>query len=299
MLVGQGYVGKTILAMSLGVSVAAGKPIWRSFEPSKRGRVLHLDYEQGRRVTSMRLQRLARSLGVTEAELADRWGCAVLPRVNLASAGARDIYARLFEGWDLVILDALKGMTPGVEENSSAIRDYMHVLTEASEKTGAVPLIIHHAGKTPMAGSRPRKEMARGSSGIFDECQSVFVLTGEKGTPISVSHEKDRERGETVADFALSIQDEMIDGNPKGGLVVVQELGTGAPRAGTDIEMVKTTVLAMLAAQPDGYSEAALAEHLKKRVGVIKVALEGLTNDGRVLHNGAKSRGARWLASRK
>jgi hypothetical protein len=38
----------------------------------------------------------------------------------------------------------------------------------------------------------------RGSSAIFDAGSSVFVLGAEKGKPIPVEHEKDRNRGVTV-----------------------------------------------------------------------------------------------------
>jgi hypothetical protein len=292
MLVGQGYVGKTILAMSLGVSVASGKPIWGRFSPSRRGRVLHLDHEQGRRVTSARLQRLARGLDVTQAELTDRWGCVVLPRFNLTSPNARDFYAQLFEGWDLVILDALKGMTPGVEENSSAMRDYMHVLTEASEATGAVALIIHHAGKTPINGTRPRKEMARGSSGIYDECQSVFVLTGDKGTPIKVSHEKDRERGETVPDFGLTIHDATIDGDPRAGLIV-SPVATCMPRD-LDAERaaaVRAKVLAYVETHLDGpFGKNEIRGAIGVADGAVRAAIRELLDAGALVNDGTTSR---------
>ncbi len=293
-LIGQGFVGKTITAMSLGISVATGRPIWgQPWAPTRTGRVLHFDYEQGRRVTSKRLQRLAAGLGVSQAELSGRWGCGVLPRFDLTTADAIEIYSRLCEGYALVILDSLKGATPGVEENSSAIRDFVRVLTAASERTGATMLVIHHAGKSPLAGQgRPRKEMGRGSSAIFDEAQSVFVLTGEKGQPFLVTHEKDRERGSTVEDFTLSIVD-----TADGGLAV---RGAGAPvRASSgaaDLEKQKARVLALLRETEPGLSRRGLAKHLSKRPTELDPALEALLDEGLIEHNGAKGAFARYLA---
>ncbi len=236
-LFGQGYVGKTILATSVGLSVATGRPVWGIYRV-RQGPVLSLDYEQGKRVTAIRTQRIARGMDVDPEALRSTMSWGILPRLRLTTPGAEDLFCRVFDGYALVILDALKGLTPGVEENSSEIRDYMGTLTRASERTGATCLLLHHAGKTPPVGNRPRKEMGRGSSGIFDECQTVFVATSEKGAAVYVSHEKDRELGSTVQDFGLRIEDVEIDGNPKAGLRVVHlEASQAKPTRDLDAEM--------------------------------------------------------------
>lgn len=282
-LIGQGFVGKTITAMSLGVSVATGRKIWgQPWKPTRTGSVLHLDYEQGRRVTSKRLQRIARALDVTQGELDGRWGCVVLPTFDLTSAGALDTYARLFEGQALVILDSLKGATPGVEENSSAIRDYVRILTAASERTGATCLVIHHAGKTPMAGqTRPRKEMGRGSSALFDEAQSVFVLTGEKGAPFLVTHEKDRERGETVSDFSLRIVDTENDGLAVQPFAAPPQRDMTAEREAG----VRARILEYVAANPAGpFGADSIRAAAKVSDAATRSALRDLL-DAKLIHN--------------
>jgi len=290
-LVGQGYVGKTIMAMSLGVSVAAGRPIWgQPWEPTRCGSVLHLDYEQGRRVTSKRFQRLAAGLGVERDELEGRWGCVVLPTFDLTSSSAADTYSRLCEGRSLVILDSLKGATPGVEENSSAIRDHVRALTAASERTGAVVLVIHHAGKTPMQGTRPRKEMGRGSSAIYDEAQTWFTITGEKGAPFLVSHEKDRERGQTVEDFNLQIVD-----TEGGGLAVagaeVEERPDPEARAAQRDGQLQALVESYVTENPSGpFSAEAIARGTKSRRVDAAAAVAALLRDGRIVNVGSAHR---------
>jgi len=216
---GQGFTGKTLIAMSLGLSIATGRPAWGLYSV-RRGRVLHLDYEQGLRLTARRWQRLAAGAGVTRDELEGRLDACVLPRLNLMTENADGEYMRLCEGWDLVILDALKGATPGIDENSSEIRDYMRVLTHVSERTGCTFLFLHQAGKVSPFG-KSRKEAGRGSSAIYDDCQSVFVATADKGEATYVSHEKDRELGNIVPDFGLRIEDVEVDGDRKGGIRVV------------------------------------------------------------------------------
>lgn len=201
---GQGFVGKTILSMSLGMSVALGRPLWGQY-PVSQGVWVHFDYEQGRRETKKRVQLLARGFGVWRGDLQDRMRVAVYPETNLTSPEALKHYVEAMSGASIATIDALKGITPGIEENSSAMRDYIRTLSLASEKTGCAVVLIHHAGK--FDGKKARKEMGRGSSAIYDECQSVFVVTGERDQDKRVTHEKDRELGSLVPEFALRFED--------------------------------------------------------------------------------------------
>ena len=292
-LVGQGYVGKTILATSVGLSVATGRALWSVYRV-RQGRVLSLDYEQGKRVTSIRTQRLARGMGIDREELRATMSWGILPRLRLTTPDAEEHFSRLFDGYALVILDALKGLTPGVEENSSEIRDYMGTLTRASERTGAACLLLHHAGKTPPVGNRPRKEMGRGSSGIFDECQTVFIATGEKGAAVYVSHEKDRELGSTVPDFGLRIEDVEIDGNPKAGLRVVHlEASQAKPARDLDAEMAAGIALVRecIRKNPGVAGAESVRALLGVAMGKVRPALQTLLATGEVVNT--TRRGAR------
>jgi len=233
-LFGQGYVGKTLMAMSLGMAVALGRPVWGRYA-CRQGVWVHFDYEQGRRETKKRVQRFAAGFGVGKEDLRDRLRVAVYPTVNLTTADALKHYVEAMAGASIATIDALKGITPGVEENSSAMRDYMRVLSVASEHTGCAVLLIHHAGKTDP--KKPRKEMGRGSSAIYDECQAVFVVTGDKQDDKRVTHEKDRELGETVPEFGLRFEDVLttdevsLDDGPSGGLRVVVTRGPSSQQS--------------------------------------------------------------------
>lgn len=211
---GQGYVGKTILSMSLGMSVALGQLLWGRY-PVKQGVWVHFDYEQGRRQTKKRVQLLARGFGVWREDLQDRMRVAVYPDVNLTSPEAMKHYVEAMEGATIATIDALKGITPGIDENSSVMRDYIRTLSLASEKTGCTVILIHHAGKDDKR--KARKEMGRGSSAIYDECQSVFVVTGDCDDDKRVTQEKDRELGRRVPEFALRFEDVACIGDVGSG----------------------------------------------------------------------------------
>lgn len=216
-VVGESHVGKSLVALSLGLSVASGKDLWGVYSV-QHGRWLHLDHEQGKRHSKRYITRLMRGMGIDKEDIRGRFEIAVYPRLNLTTKNAEDVYTRLFTGFDLVTLDALRGLIPGVDENSSLVRDNIDILGRASEKTGCAVILIHHAGK-PSLGKQ-RKHSARGSSGIRDSFQSEFILTGNKGEPIHVSHEKTRELGTPVDDFHLRIVNATNADDPNWGVRV-------------------------------------------------------------------------------
>ena len=219
-LAGYGFSGKTVVAQSLALSVATGQDVFGVYR-CKRGRVLHLDYEQGHRLTFERYQRLARGMGVTPADIDDRLRVAVFPTTYLHSAHAADVFARTLEGFDLVIIDSLRAAAPTVDENSSEVRAVIDLLGRAGDKTGTLPTFLHHARKPSEAQLGGAKTAIRGSSAIYDACASVFMLAAGKGEPTRVSHEKDRFCGVLVPDFAVRFEDVEVDGDPRAGFRVV------------------------------------------------------------------------------
>jgi len=289
-LFGQGYSGKSVAAFAMGMAIAIGKDVWGVYS-AKEGRWVHLDYEQGKKRSKALVQRLAKGFGVDRRELTDggRFDIAIYPDVTLTSSRAVDAYARAMDGATICTADALKGMTPSVDENSSEMRDHMGVLRLASEKTGCMVVLIHHAGKTPQDGARPRKEAGRGSSAIFDECQSVFVLSGKKGEPTTVSHEKDRVTGLTVDDFGLLIRDVPTDdGNPRGGLQVVhldpQQLGrNGGSDGERSFARKKQVVKEAIAKNPGVGGTGVVSQMLSMRKSDVADAVSQLVAEGEVV----------------
>jgi hypothetical protein len=218
---GYGFSMKTLSAQSLALSIASGKPVWGVYNVT-RGRVLHIDYEQGERLTRERYQRLARALGIDPRELEPSWLSVVpLPQFYLDAPGATDRLARLMQGCALVLVDSLRAAAPSLEENSSAFRTVLDAMTRASEKTGAAPLVVHHNKKPREDDTGGAKMSVRGSSAIFDACASVFVLGAVKGQPVRVQHEKDRNRGTLMPDFGLQAEDVELGGDGRAGLRVV------------------------------------------------------------------------------
>lgn len=293
---GQGFAGKSVVAFSMGLAVASGRPIWGTFR-CKQGIWVHLDHEQGKRRTKGLIQRMCLGMGISREEIHGQIRASIYPSVNLTSPGAFDHYCRAFEGVAIATCDALKGMTPGIDENDSAIREFIDMLGIVSERTGCMIVLIHHAGKTPMDGSRPRKESGRGSSGIFDACQSVWVMSAKKGEPTMVTHEKDRELGYLVEDFGLRIEDvetgDQDHPQPRGGLRVVhldREQLRAPQRTDDEVseaqqkEWLKTVSQVKDAIKKNpGKGTDAIREIVRMKKATVIVAITQLKDDGDVV----------------
>jgi len=293
--VGEGYVGKTITALSMGLCVAAGLPVWNLY-PVVKGRWLHIDHEQGRRVTKKRIIRLMLGMGIATDMIVTSFGFAVYPKLNLTTKNAEDLYCRLLDGWQMATFDALKGLTPGVDENSSEIRDYMAKLSRASEKTGCSVVLIHHGGKPDAKAPKARKNMGRGSSGIFDECQSYFVATANKGEPVIVSHEKTRELDTPVDNFELRIEDVTINEREGAGLRVVHDTAEPGdePAVNASLAQVCERVVQAVMCAP-GASSRELALTVRAKKETLYAALDQLARKGRIVNTGTRA-SASWRA---
>jgi hypothetical protein len=178
-VVGYGGSGKTMAIQSAAVSLASGeRAIWGQFRTGRRARVLHLDQDNGTRATVRRYQRLAFGLNVSMEQLRGYLRVVPYPTIRLTDPTAADAYKRAVEGWDLCILDAVRGFMPGIDENDSRIRDYLDPLAAISEATGCTFLLIHHEGKG--GSDRPDHEAGRGSSAFYDASGAQIRLMREQ-----------------------------------------------------------------------------------------------------------------------
>jgi RecA-family ATPase len=216
LVAGYGFSGKTLAMQSLALSLTAARPVWGFYSCPDPRRVVHVDYEQGERLTRIRYKRLARAMGIDLASMRDAIALAVMPPIRLAREHTAH-WHKLMAGRDLIIVDSLRAATAGEDENSSQIRGALDMLGEVSERTGCRALIIHHARKPSDDAPAGGRFAIRGSSAIYDASDSAYVLSANKGDAIRVAHERAKSHGETVEDFALVISDVPMDGDPKAG----------------------------------------------------------------------------------
>lgn len=240
MIAGYGYSGKTVAAQAMAIAIAGGLPnIWGAFS-CEHGRVLHIDYEQGKRLTRERYQRLALAFGVSPDELRGNLTLSSMPRSFLSQRRSESDLERATAGYRFCIIDSLRAACPGVDENSSEAREPLDRLLRVSERTGCAFLVLHHSGKPKADGTGSAKHAPRGSSGLFDACSSVLIFEAEKGEPVRCIHTKERGAGHTVRDFLLTIED--TDG---GGLSVTAEDAPEPAKAVTEADLEKRVLEAI------------------------------------------------------
>lgn len=296
MFAGYGFSGKTIAAQDLALSVMSCQP-WLGLYPVRQGRVLHLDLEQGARITRERYQRLARDRRISRADLGDRMCISIMPKLYLDADEAEDLLVATCEGFALVIIDSLKAACPDTEENASSVRKPLDMLARVSERTGAVMLVIDHSRKPKQdetGASTGAKYSIRGNSAKYDALTTAFIFSGEKGKPSKVEHEKCRHAGELIPTFGFRVVDIEINGDPRGGVrlehLEAHELdavdqGQAASDEAAKIKILHTKILSFLGTRPDGFegnrSELRTASEGGQNTMFSK-ALRQLEDEGRV-----------------
>jgi hypothetical protein len=219
-MIGYGFSGKTLACQAMALSLAAGRAVWGAYTAKPR-RVIHVDLEQGDRLTRRRYQRLAFGMGLDLPELGDAIAVAVMHPIRLI-VDHRPQWADLMAGRDLIIVDSMRVASGEDDENSSHIRRGLDLLGDISEETKCRALVIHHARKPsndPGAQNDPIHAI-RGSSAIYDAGDSVYILGSKSGEPIHVQHKKARSDGETREDWSLVISDVEDGADPKAGVRV-------------------------------------------------------------------------------
>lgn len=264
LIAGYGASAKTLSAQAMALAKAAGRLIWNRFE-CEPGVVLHLDYEQGMYATAKRYQRLSIGHAITQAELGDRLRLAALPRLSLDDPKALDAMVAATRGVELVIIDALKGSTPTLDENDSSVRSVLDMLNRVSDETGAAFVMLHHAGKPKDSrhGDSDARTLARGSSAIFDAsgCVLNFVagVTGSDPKRVEQVKMPAEAEGAPIESFQIVIEDVAVDDRPTAG---VRAVWSGAKpldqtvRASAAYDRDSTRLLAAVSAYPGASSNA-------------------------------------------
>lgn len=183
MLISDSGVGKTWTLQAMALAVATGQPVFGRF-PCRKAPVLHLSLDSGLRATKVRYQRLARGMGISQADVV------VFPhRLPLTDSkgvflrkGLEEIAKEVERGkYGLVILDSLASLCAGIDENSTDIGEPLRATTDDE----CVWLWAHHTTKSG--------EGYRGSGAIKAAAGAVYVGTrdGEQRiwTPLKASEE--------------------------------------------------------------------------------------------------------------
>lgn len=269
-LSGYGYSGKTALAMALLLAVGNGRSFLdvMSCEPGVCGQ---LDYEQGKRLSVQRMQRLCRGAGLPLEEGLRNWRFCPFPEHYVDNEKGRDVIARSVEGMKVCMIDSGRASMPGIEENDSKSRIHIDGLSRVSEKTGTAFLMILHDGK---GGEDKRgKERTRGSSAIYDAMQTVWGCDKREGEDfIRAELRKDRLSG-SDGEFGFKFVDSPGPYDAPDSWVKIQHLDPEQMKGKSTLDSRVDAVVEAAKLQP-GLNKTALASLVRGKTALTYTAIQ-------------------------
>lgn len=203
MLSAPGGVGKSNFAQALALSAAAGRAFLNPDAPFRPMSVVYLgldaaawDYAHARR-------RIAKGLGISNHEIEpnpEEWRGGIHYRFNplmLTDGQFEEIMNMTANPLnvlaDLVVVDCLRAVHDGDENDSKAMTSIMRFFRSWSERNCAI-LLLHHSKKPGEFTSKVGWDSARGSGAIHNSVDSHIVLEPAKarkpkaGTKIINAH---------------------------------------------------------------------------------------------------------------
>lgn len=182
-----GFVGaepkawKTWVTLTIGICVASGRDVFGRFPVEQTGRVLVLSAEGGKGLARYRAGMLCRAMDLDIAQLnLEIIDVDVLhiDKPDRAAALLATVEARKPS---LLILDPLREIHTGEENDSGVIAGLLAPLRTMQARLGVAIMVVHHSGKAPSDGNGRKRggQRLRGSSALHGASDSALYLSVE------------------------------------------------------------------------------------------------------------------------
>lgn len=209
LLIAPGATGKSQLTLDIAVSLALGREAAGGlFTGGTPTRVVVLAGEESDRLLAERIRSLLSSSEQTDPNL--HKNLVLLPMAGesctlLADGrptGLYDELKKVSEGARLVVVDPLRRMHDGDENNSSDMTRLVIAMEQLAKSTGAAVLGLHHANRASTTDTSSQNA-ARGSSALVDGARWQVNLSRMDERTADRHTISDAERAQYVAlDFA-------------------------------------------------------------------------------------------------
>ncbi|MBF0632752.1 MAG: AAA family ATPase [Magnetococcales bacterium] len=176
-LAGKPKVGKSWMALHLGLSVAYGQRVFGSLL-AERGYALYVSMEDHQRRLQNRVSQICREHPTDNLHFALDW-----PRIDGGCVKRLDDWLILHPGTKLVIFDTLARINPPRGRNGDIYaEDYAAVsaFKEISERHGVSIILVHHLRK--MVSDDP-DDMLSGTTGLAGGVDGTLILTRDARKP--------------------------------------------------------------------------------------------------------------------
>lgn len=264
LLAGKPKMGKSWLAMEIGIAVATGRTLMFRVECPRAG-VLYLALEDSVRRFQTRLSALlqgkpvpANLFGRVEWPTMDKGGLERLEAFLLAHADVR-----------LVIVDTLaKVRSPSSRSANAYAEDYAALagLKRLADTRGVAMLMIHHVRKMP---SEDPFEAISGTNGLTGAADTNMVLVRKPNSSEAVLHVKGRD----VVDMQLALS---FHTDPMGWELVGDVPGEPA------CSESREAVLVALSSAAEGLTPKQVARLLGRKESSVRYLLRAMLRDGQI-----------------
>ena len=293
LLVSDGGVGKTTLALAIAGSMASGRELFEhpAFVVNKPGPVLVLSEEDGLGVLKNRLEAIVRGHGygwervLSSVHLIAQEGASLDDpawRAHILSEAER-IGARL------VILDPWAELTLAEENSNTDAKPLVRFLREITTRTGASVLANHHAAKP--ADGKSKIHRVRGATALAAAARGIWFLD-EMEIGISLECLK-MSRSEKPRKFVVKRE---IRSDPENRAVWENARFTYANQTDAEDQMAEQFVLEQLARR--GTLNTTELKALAKGTGVSSVGVSGAIRDlsaiGKIGHEKGPKNSKMW-----
>ncbi len=240
---GAAGLGKSMLALALGVAVTRGAPFMG--HTTKKGRVLYIDAENGQGEAHRRI----RALGLT-AEEADSLVYYEAISADLVADESELREVALAAGVDFIVMDSLATMNRSDEDSSREMTPALQVLQRIAREAHVGVLLLHHDKKdrTTLRGSSAieavveirwhlTKHSDRGGAKCLTnekcrlsaEAPDRWLEIGTTASGIHVAQIAKPPTGEEADEWDL-IMDLLKDGKPRTNREIADAIGKATPQ---------------------------------------------------------------------
>lgn len=176
-IIASSKLRKTFFLLQMLLSMAAGRP-FLSWPISKPRRILHVQFEIQGHHYHRRLKRMCKALGITSADLGDRFH--ILNARGLGIAGQEGIekigLLAVAVNPEIISFDPLYKVATGAENAAEDLKGILNCFDELAKKTGAAILYVHHDPKGN-SGDRDVRDRGAGSNVLGRDYDAAITLT--------------------------------------------------------------------------------------------------------------------------
>lgn len=238
--------------------------------------------EGGKKAMQTRLARACAAAGIDNPPPNYRYDRNT--QLPLADRKALERFAKSIHGYDLILMDSLASMWPGLDESNSGqmgmVAENLKILCEFS---GATPAGLHHTIKSSWKpGEAPTLADIRGHSAMHGRIDTAFILKPLKRMPGVVRFElhtvKQRDEDEPPA-----AEMEILMTGPAAIVTPIQPAGPQLSLVEQRLAKLEPAVLALIPEPPDDpTTREILQDQIGKRGSDVRAVVARLVDRGRV-----------------